>query len=214
MSNQNANSQDGSLETMAQRLGYAINTYGQTAIAKEIGISPTQAYRIANGKSKTTLETAMAICVLTDFNIDWVCFGRGPMMSNQELWEHTSGFTLIESLDQIQKSNLSFEPSFLNDTLKVTPAQIRVWQIDYKVALKTLERGFSLLVNIEDKKGGGLFVINVNGIKTVADIHQNIDGSATIKTNSDNPETDQLLTASQLENLNILGRVIWHGGQS
>ncbi len=205
---------DSELDTMDKRLGYAINSYGQSPLAREIGISQAQANRIARGMSKTTLDTAMAICLLTKFNIDWVCFGRGPMKSDQELWEHTSGFTLIESLDETQKSTLSFEPEFLSDTLKVKPPQIRVWQIDYKVALKSLERGFSLLVNIEDKKGGGLFIIDVNGTKTVADIHQNIDGSATIKTNSDNPETDQLLSATQIENLNVLGRVIWHGGQS
>jgi Helix-turn-helix. len=203
--------QDGELDTMAARLGYAINSYGQVALAREIGISQGQANRIARGLSKTTLDTAMAICTLTKFNIDWVCFGRGPMMSDQDVWDYTSTFKNIAALDESQKINLSFEPDFLEKELSVKMADCRIWQVDYKADINHIERGHTVLINLKNQSGTGRFLIETQGKKRVVEIQVNLDNTVEITMDGNITQT---LNQKNYNALTIIGEVIWHGGQS
>ena len=202
------------LNTLKGRLAYAVKTKGPKYISEITGISTSMLGSISAQKTKTSLDNAALIAHATGFELKWIALGEGPQMSDADLWEYTSSFNEVMPLDENQKLELSFNPDFLEQELKTKPANCRVWKIDYKINLDQLEQDFIVLIDTSNKQGSGRFVVNVNDVISVVDIRINIDGSATIKTDSINSDTDQTITDEQYKKLNIQGRVIWHGGRS
>ena len=199
------------LETLSGRLAFAIKTSGPTFVANNTSLSIAQVNRLSNEKASTTLENAAAIAQATGFELKWIALGDGPMKIDDDLWEHTNSFKKIEPLDEAQKINMSFEPDFLSKSLGVEVEDCRIWEIDYKANLKGLERGYTVLVDIRKSERSGLILVETNGQKRIVETLSNMDGSVSITMDND---ILQNLTAEQFNDLNILGSVIWQGGQS
>jgi hypothetical protein len=208
-----SNFEDLDLETIRGRLSYAIKMTGATAVSNNTSISRAQVNRLSSGQGSTTLENAAEIAMATGFELKWIALGQGPMKIDDELWEHTNSFSKITQLDDNQNADFSFDPEFLAQQ-KVTADQCRVWEVDCHVELPNLKRGHTVLIDTEQKKGSGTFVLKSNDQTLVGDIHMNLDGSAKFKTDMNNSDTDQQLSTTQLEGLTIIGRVIWQAGQS
>ena len=201
------------LETLSGRLAFAIKTSGPTFVANNTSLSIAQVNRLSNEKASTTLENAAAIAQATGFELKWIALGDGPMKTDDDLWEHTNNFKKIVELDSTQKLDLSFGPDFLEQQ-KVSADQCRVWEIDCHIALADIKRGYMVLIDTHQNQGSGIYVLQSSNQNIIGEIHLNLDGSAKFKTDINKPDTDQSLTKEQLEGLNIIGRVIWHGGKS
>ncbi len=199
------------LDTLSGRLAYAIKIKGPKFISENTNISIAQANRLSAQKTGTTLESAAEIAIATGFELKWIALGKGPMMTDNELWEHTSTFKEIVALDESQKINLSFEPEFLEKDLGVKVEECRIWQVDYKANLKGLERGHTVLLDTRNQKKSGLLLVETNNQKRIVDALINMDSSVTITMDN---EVIQTLTAEQFKDLVIIGEVIWQGGQS
>lgn len=204
---------DLNLESVSGRLAYAIKTKGPSFVEKQTSLSRAQVSRLSNEQTSTTLENAADIAQATGFELKWIALGEGPMMVSEELWEHTNTFQKVSELDSNQKLDLSFGPDFL-EKQNVSAEQCRVWEIDSHVSLTEIKRGYMVLIDTKQVKGSGVFVLENNNEKLIGELLINLDGSAKFITNSEKADTDQTLTKEQLDNLNIIGRVIWHGGHS
>ena len=207
------NTDDFDLETIAGRLAYAVKSKGPSYLEKHTALGLAQLSRLGRQLGKTTLENAAEIAIATGFELKWIALGEGPMMVNDELWEHTNTFTKIPQLDESQNADFSFDPEFLEQK-KVTADQCLVWEVDCHVELANLKRGHTVLIDTQQTKGSGTFVLKSSDQTLIGDIHMNLDGSAKFKTDMNNADTDQQLTKEQLEGLTIIGRVIWQAGQS
>lgn len=199
------------LGTLSGRLAYAVKSKGPKFISENTSISISMLGSISAQRSKTTLDNAAEIANATGFELKWIALGEGPQMNDADLWDYTSSFNKVLPLDENQKLELSFNPEFLANDLKVNVDDCRTWKIDYKINLLPFESDSSVLINTTKKQGSGRFIIEANDTRMIAEIHVNINGSATIKTDSSKPDTDQTVTADQYKNLNIQGRIIWHG---
>ncbi len=201
------------LDTLSGRLAYAIKTRGPTFVAKQSGISAAQISRLAGQQQKTTLENAALISIATGFELKWIAVGEGPQLVDDDLWEHTSSFSKISELDTNQKINISFAPEFLEEQ-KVDAKQCLAWKIESPFNIGGIKTGYVVVIDTLQNKGSGIFVLESNGQKLIGELHINLDGSAKFKTDINKPDTDQSLTKEQFNGLNIIGRVIWHGGNS
>jgi hypothetical protein len=198
------------LGTLKGRLAYAIKTRGPKFVSEKTGISISQMNSLSGQKVSTTLEKAAEISIATGFELKWIALGTGEMMANIDPEDEQVGVRL---LDEEQDLQVTFGPKFFDQQIAVTHENCFAWEVDYKISLEKLERGCLTLVNIEDKKGSGLFVMDINDRFQVVYIHANLDGSATIKTDDSKPDTYQTLSKDQLDDLEIIGRIFWHGGQ-
>lgn len=205
------NKDETDLKTLSGRLAYAIRSIGPSHVAKNTSLSLAQVSRLSRQMTSTTLENAADISQATGFLLHWIALGEGPMKVDAEVWEQTNAFKKVGALDDSQKINMSFDSEFLEKDLNVAIENCRIWEVDYKISLNELERGFTLLLNTANSNTAGRFVIEMKGAYKVADIQTFIDGSYSIELDKD---VKQTITQDQYEKLNIIGEVIWHGGQS
>ncbi len=201
------------LETLSGRLAYAVKSKGPSYIAKNTTLGLAQVSRLGRQLGGTTLEKAAEIAIATGFELKWIALGTGPMMVNDELWEHTNTFEKVPQLDESQSADFSFDPEFLTQQ-KVTAQQCYIWQVDCHAELTNLRRGYTVLIDTQLTQGSGVFVLESNTQRLIGEMHINLDGSAKFRTDISKPNTDQDLTKEQLKELNIIGKVIWYGAQS
>jgi hypothetical protein len=205
----NTNETELNLDTLKGRLAFAIKTIGPSKVEKLTSISRAQVSRIANQHASTTLESAAEIAMATGFELKWIALGTGPMRVDDDLWEHTNKFIKVKPLDPNQKIDISFESEYLANELDAKPEECVVWEIDYKINLKNLNKGHTVLIH-KTKTFTGLILVETHGQKRIVFSKLNINGNLSIEMEEGQ---QQEIKKAEIENLNIIGEVIWTGGQ-
>jgi hypothetical protein len=205
-----SNIDDLNLGTISGRLAFAIKTKGPKFIAENTSISIATASRLSTENGKTTLENAAEIAIATGFELRWIALGQGPQMNDQSLWDETSQFTKIAPLDPTQKIDISFEPEYLSNELGVKAENCAVWEVNYNTNLKNLKKGHTVLIHKIDVVGG-LLLTETHGKKQIVFSRINMDGSLSIELNDG---LIQDIEKDDIKNLNVIGEIIWTGGQS
>jgi hypothetical protein len=204
------NKEEFDLNTLAGRLSYAVRTIGIAEAVRRTSLSRAQLSRIASEQAKTTLENAADIAIATGYELKWIALGTGPMRIDDDLWEHTSKFTKIKSLDPTQRIDISFEPNYLEHELNVKPEDCAVWEVDYKANLKNISKGHTILIH-KARTLTGLILVETHGQKRIVSSNLNMNGNLSIEMEDGQ---QQEIQKNEIENLNIIGEVIWTGGQS
>lgn len=205
------NSTDGlNLDSISGRLAFAIKTKGPKFIAENTSISIATASRLSTENAKTTLENAAEIAIVTGFELKWIALGKGPQMNDQDLWDETSQFTKIEPLDPSQNIDISFDPNYLTKELGVKPENCAAWEIDYNANLNNLNKGHTVLIHKTDAVGG-LLLTETHGQKQIVFSRINMNGSLSIELDDG---LIQDIEKDNIKDLNVIGEIVWTGGQS
>ncbi|MGR6871208.1 S24 family peptidase [Pseudomonas sp. HK3] len=192
------------------RLIKAIDSIGPKSLTEKTSIASSMIHRYKKG-NEITLGNFKKIYQATGFSPLWLLEGIGP-----EQLEEAEGFSFddicipIPSLDDSQKIDIEFDPSFIISNLKAEPKKCRSWVMPDSSMQGTYNKGDTVLVELDNLNGSGDFVIKVNDSFTMRRIEHEITGA--IKLISTEKEIE--LSPVEFEKLNIIGRVIWSGGRS
>ena len=203
------------LETMEGRMAYAIDSKGQAEVARAIGVSTTQVYRITKG-SKTTLENAIKIAQFTGFNMQWLAFGEGPQFSEQSLDQILdSEFIAIPYINTSDDktpsvfSSLKYSKSFIADELKAEPKDLLAHKLSSEISSNKVHyaKGDELLLDRRKKSDNGFYLIKVNNNFLLVAVEFLLSGKVKVSSGS-NLESIQELSQEEFSNLEIMGLVV------
>lgn len=217
--------------TFLDRLQVALGDEKIHAFARRSGISDSTLRQYEKG-SMPGLPKLIEIAEATRTTIDWLATGREPMRltgaSNIQVPivsdEDIPGFTLVPRLD-IQASAgpgafghdeqvidyLAFQESWLR-ARKINPSGARVLTAKGDSMEPTIRNGDVLLVDttINYIQDNTIYVIVYGDILLVKRVHSRFNG--TLQLISDNPlYPPEEVTAGEIEQLHVAGRVMWFG---
>ncbi len=190
------------------------------------GVSDEQVARWRDGKAKPNFGGVAAMTYAAGKSLDWLATGQEASIGNylHIADEPMPGFTLVPRLD-IQASAgpgalahdeqaidyLAFQESWLRSR-KINPSCARVLTAKGDSMEPTIRNGDVLLVDtsINYIQDNTIYVIVYGDILLVKRVHSRLNG--TLQLISDNPlYPPEEVTAGEIEQLHVAGRVMWFG---
>lgn len=217
-------------EEARDRLAEVIRIIGTTVRAGEIaGVTDEQIRRWRDGRAKPNFASIAALTYAAGKSLDWLATGHAKqevqVNSHLQVADHDiPGFTLVPRLD-IQASAgagafghdeqvvdyLAFQESWLR-ARKINPSGARVLTAKGDSMEPTIRNGDVLLVDtsINYIQDNTIYVIVYGDILLVKRVHSRFNG--TLQLISDNPlYPPEEVTAGEIEQLHVAGRVMWFG---
>lgn len=109
-------------------------------------------------------------------------------------------------------NHMAFREDWLRHVLRLNPARLALIDVDGDSMAPTLAHGDMILVDTTEGEGvrEGIYVINLGGGLLVKRLRPLMDGS--IEVASDNTRyATEVVPAEQLDQLKVVGRVVWQG---
>ena len=217
-------------EDARDRLAEVIRIIGTTVRAGEIaGVTDEQIRRWRDGKAKPNFASIAALTYAAGKSLDWLATGRDKQEAHlnnhlQVTDEDIPGFTLVPRLDIEASAGpgalahneqaidyLAFQESWLR-ARKINPSFARVLTAKGDSMEPTIRNGDVLLVDtsINYIQDNTIYVIVYGDILLVKRVHSRLNG--TLQLISDNPlYPPEEVTAGEIEQLHVAGRVMWFG---
>lgn len=181
---------------------------------------------------------AEALQALTNlgFDVNWILTGVGEMQrqprglsENEAVFEHKGGlgpgYVMVPRYD-IQAAAgpgawvgreqavdfLAFKESWVRRALRVDPRKLGLIEALGDSMEPTIRSGDLLLIDagVDQVIDDAIYVLVIDGMAVVKRVQRLVNGALTVK--SDNPAyVDQALTAAEVENIRVAGRVRWIG---
>lgn len=218
------------LGKMNSELGFADrlrSLFGESepfAQAKRMGINGGTFDRIWNGGKIPKSDTLLVISRHFGVTVDWLLTGDGPVRQNDPA--DTPKLTPIPRYDLaasagggavIDAENVKETIAFRTDWLReegLDPKQLNVISVMGDSMEPSLYNGDIILIDRRDgpPRSGCVYVINYDGDLLVKRLQRLLNGG--FKIISDNPRYEpETIPAEQMEQVRIIGRVVWKGGR-
>jgi len=197
------------LGTIGGRLGYIAAKVGKRTILDTVDISESQLNNyIGNRVSKHTLEPLVEICIKHGYSVEWLAVGgeMEPTRSQDSPAPHY-GHRISESFADYEPVRLSDE--YMKKELSVDPAQCVFSTAKGDSMVSTINPGDILLVDKSESVDDGIYHFSIDSKEMVKRL-QYLPGNQ-VKIISDNPKYESFVM--NVDQLNILGCVVWHGGR-
>lgn len=210
---------------------------GARRLAEVIGLSEAQIHRIFTGKNQPKAETIAAISKATGRTLEWLVFGKAYSVAepanlairdgDTQEYGKNSSFSLVPLYDVrasaghgaiLNQENildyLAFKRDWLHRELGAIPSDLYLINVDGESMEPTLRSGDLILV---DPRGAGeiprdgVYVLRMDGTLLVKRL-QRLPGRR-VKVSSDNTayESFELDLDHWVDDLAIIGRVVWTG---
>ena len=201
------------------RLKEISNGYGsQRSFSRLLGVSDTAVGRWLKG-GDVTLSNLKVISQSCGLELEWLATGEGPKFSGANAFGE---FTLVprygvqasaghgQLVDEEAKlEDVPFKSHWLHSR-NLQPNQLALVEVTGDSMEPTLENRDLILFDMGDKrlKDSMLYVLNLNGVLMVKRILTMVDGTIIVRSDNEAYE-DQKIVSEKINDLRILGRVVW-----
>ena len=216
------------------RLESIIGTESARSFALRAGMADTTLRQYLNGRSEPNMSQLIKIADTAGVRIDWLATGRGPKEDVQDESLNPDGldkalfeeeYALIDGYhiavsaghgtfnDQHEvKRKLAFRRKWLTFR-KLNPDNLVVVFAKGDSMEPTIHSGVSILVDISKNQieDGSIFVLRLGEELYAKRLQKNFDGGITIINDNRDDYPLQVVPANQLENLAVIGKVVWAG---
>ena len=196
-------------------------------LAVALGVSEGGLKKWLSGVAEPSLRNLVNIQEVTGVAFQWMATGEGPMFDSvQEPAALASGLVYVPRYDvrvaagagQIVESEsirafLAFREDWIRSRLRRNPANLVAFEAYGDSMEPTIADGDVILVDTSEVRvrGSAIYVVRAGEEAIVKRIELDLDGSLVIK--SDNPTYEQrTLRGDQLDQVRVLGKVVWAGG--
>jgi len=202
--------------------------------ASRIGIPSATFNRMWNEGVPPKANHLALIAKKTGYSIDWLLTGEGDVKRSEAIAnipEYTIGkdlgedFVLVPRYEVMASAgggamvhseqvvdHLAFRSEWVRNALDVSVKALALISVKGDSMEPTLSNGDLILVDTSTQKidDNAIYVLRFNGSLLVKRIQRKFDGSVVIK--SDNQAYDpEVITGGAIEELHIVGRVVWGG---
>jgi len=207
--------------------------FTQKYLAEKLNISVPTMNHYETGKRIPSSEFLARLAKMVECDPGWLLSGEGKMQIKEEhcyppMLSTLEGFVLVPRYNISASAgggsivhseqivdHLAFKADWVYKELGTDPKNLILVHSIGDSMEPTIRAGDLLLVDRSKSrvKGEGIYLINLDNGLMVKRIEWLLDGSAVIR--GDNPvaSREQVLTSSDLENLQLLGRVVWIGSK-
>ena len=221
------------------RLKGLIKDESMRSFGRRVGISDTTIRKYLSGETEPTLSRLVSLAENCDVNLEWLATGKEAKQtsvqgmlqkdapcdcSSIEIEEFNESFILIPSYqvsvsagygslndDKPTKRQLAFPNEWLRRR-NLTACDLAVVFAIGESMEPTINNGNTVLVDLSDTKlkDSSIYVLRFGENLFAKRLQQRFDGSVCLK--SDNKEyDDQIVKPDELEQLAIIGKVVWIG---
>jgi phage repressor protein C with HTH and peptisase S24 domain len=166
------------------------------------------------------------------FSVDWILSGIGYMLTNEVGQNRYSFLPLFDVLHAMNSNRigvgaeiefagdstpidwLAFKKEWIESEVHVDINELALVLVVGDSMYPTFKPSDILLIDLSQKSfsGDGVYALNVNGVCSIKRIQFFISGS--IRVSSDNGVyAPQEIRKGDLENIIVIGRVVWHAGK-
>lgn len=217
-----------------ERLKELIGQESVRAFGRKVGISDTTIRKYLSGETEPTISRLVGIAVAYGVALEWLATGEGPKypgdhsvetaiaVSKDEFDEEyalvdgyhvtvSTGHGAFNGDDTPVMRRLAFRRKWLKYR-SFKPEQLKVVFAKGDSMEPTINSGDSLLINLASTRpiDGEIFVVRLGDDLYAKRIQKRWDGA--IELLSDNKEyKEQVIPASELDRLAIIGQVVWIG---
>lgn len=217
--------------SLPDRLKELMNGRSIRLYAKKVGVSEGTVRGYLRGTPPKLLEL-IKIAREANTNLEWLCTGEGPKHPGEtpgqavmhSFAEFNEEYALIDGYhtqvstghgtswdDQPVQRRLAFRHKWLRFR-NLRPETLKVLFAKGDSMEPTIHSGDSILVDtsVHQLTDGAIFVLSLGGDLYAKRLQKRVDGG--IEVISDNREySNQVVAASELDQLHIIGKVVWIG---
>ncbi|WP_421326447.1 LexA family transcriptional regulator [Aeromonas veronii] len=220
------------MDTLSDRLDELRGSLSYKAFAELVGMSESGMRKyFPPFNSLPTIDKALRIARTFNVNLEWLATGQGPKhpdgTAEQRVQreEFDEEYALIDGYhvtvstghgafndDHEVKRKLAFRRKWLTFR-KLNPDNLVVVFAKGDSMEPTIHSGDSILVDISKNQieDGSIFVLRLGEELYAKRLQKNFDGGITIISDNRDDYPLQVVPANQLENLAVIGKVVWAG---
>lgn len=227
-------------EAFTARLQMILRQWPSTdRLARAMGVSPSAFRKWLRGEAEPSRERLIALADAAGVGVAWLARGEGPAPAFPPAEDGGRGgsaeaaaapgngrFLLLPKRPEAagagtaqpmpsdtETGTIAFRHDWLRATLGLEPDHLTMETAVGDSMLPTIRDGDLLLLDTTNRGIGsfGLYVLEIGGERLVKRVQRKLDGSLVLI--SDNPtyQPDQV-TGAMLQDVTVIGRVVWRGG--
>jgi len=194
-----------------ERMAELITDISPKILSERTGINTSMLHRYKKGTDAGS-SAIIKILEASGYSGLWLFHGVGPKLVS-EVGSVEAEHIEVESLTDTKGGDVTFDPDYLRNFLKVEPENTRHLSVRDDCMAPDYNENDLVLVDISRKTGQGVFVINMAGEPSLRQAKVQLNGNIELKCS--NPKYDSHeVSQEEFENLNIMGRVVWTGGKA
>lgn len=205
-----------------QNIGARINQVcarvgGKRRLSQITDISESQLHRIIAGESQAKAETIAAIAAAAGVSLEWLMLGN---TTDSELGkpsdsEETNHFHIIPSYAEYNHTaDIALRSACIQDYLGAEEDNLVMWLNEGDAMAPTIVDGGKLVVDIS-RRGehqDGIYLLDMHGEIVARRLQYNFDKSISILCDNVAYQA-QTIPLDQVNELQIIGKIIWAGGK-
>lgn len=206
------------IEELAARVG------GKRELANLSGIHETQLYKYIKGANAPSIAVAVALAAAGNESLDWLLLGK-KQAADASLGDPEGAYAYIPLYDaRISAGHGSWSEgarvltklAFTRYSLRgqgLEPANLSAVRVDGDSMEGLLSDGDTVMVDHSRNalEGEGVYVLQLDGHLYAKRLQRQFDGSVHI-ISENKAYRDMVVPKDRLDDLTIIGRVVWAGG--
>ena len=198
------------LSTYNGRVGFIIDKVGAPTAQKLLDYNKTKIYRYRKDATFMNFPDVAKIALHAGVDLDWVYSGKGEPNSSGDSDE--SDCLQVPFLAGDDVPPVFFSKPFLESVLNIKVPSAALVRVNDDSMLDLYKQGDIVLIDAEQTGSDGVYALKINSNLTIKRLQYQPDGS--LKIISENTAyDDHILTVEEHQNLEIAGKVVWHGGE-
>lgn len=194
----------------------------QEDFALKLGIKKNTVGRLERGEQYPDFATINRILrMFPRINSDWLLTGEGSMYKDYEAYESGSGGKGVHVRIPGREVGgerepvvdyLSFRPEWVRNALGIPVGHLAQITVTGDAMEPTLSDGDIVLLDTTSRvvTGGAVYVLQSGGALLIKRLQYRLDGSVVVKSDNQRYEAE-IVSGEALEQLRIIGRVVWSG---
>ncbi|WP_296059535.1 S24 family peptidase [uncultured Amphritea sp.] len=194
-------------KSFGDRVGYLKQKIGSGALAAAAGVTTSQINRYIKSDSQPTVKPLVSMARAGGVSLLWLATGEGDV--------HADGSTTSkDTYSRISGETNHPAPVLFNSQLLkskgINPESCCFITINDDSMGDKLPLNSDLLIDKSRRTGDGIYAIRINGQILIRRVQFMLSGE--VKVSSESPDyEDYVLSNDDYQQLDIIGRRVWHG---
>lgn len=210
-------------EEFRRRLRLIMQQFGSVAdLARAVGVSDNAIYKWVSGRGQPSMVSLVNLARAARVSVEWLATGHDepkgePRVKEAGDYVHPprnsvrghGGRRTVQSRQIVD--HLAFKSEWLRRRLGVDLKNLMLMEAVGDSMSPTIDEGDLVLVDLREARfrDDGVYVLRVESDLSIKRVQRRPDGKLIIR--SDNPAYEPAVVTA--ESVNVVGRVVWVGGQ-